>query len=138
MAATYRSSRRVEFGDTDTAGIMHFAKFFNFMEEVEHEFLRSRGLSVVMTHEGRRIGWPRVSAKCDFTKPARFEDVIQVELTLSKVGERALTYLFEFLLGSEVIARGELTTCCCLVGPDEIRSIPLPADLRAKLPSGDD
>jgi YbgC/YbaW family acyl-CoA thioester hydrolase len=133
MPVTFRASRRVEFGDTDTAQIMHFAKFFHFMEEVEHEFLRSRGLSVIMKHEGRRIGWPRVSAKCDFLKPARFEDLIEVELTLARMGEKALTYSFDFRLGGDVIARGELTTCCCLVDSESIRSIPLPADIRAKL-----
>jgi YbgC/YbaW family acyl-CoA thioester hydrolase len=136
MAATFHATRRVEFGDTDTANIMHFAKFFNFMEEVEHEFLRSRGLSVIMAHEGRRIGWPRVSAKCDFVKPARFEDVLDVHLTLAKVGERALTYAFVFMLRGETIAKGELTTCCCLVSAEGIKSVPLPDDLRAKLETG--
>jgi len=136
MAITFRASRTVEFGDTDTAQIMHFAKFFNFMEEVEHEFLRSRGLSVIMMHQDRRIGWPRVAAKCDFFKPARFEDVIDVELTLSRIGKKALTYSFDFMLRGETIARGELTTCCCLVSPEAIRSIPLPAELRAKLEAG--
>lgn len=136
MAEPFHATRRVEFGDTDMAGIMHFAKFFNYMEEVEHEFLRSRGLTVVMMHEGRRIGWPRVSAKCDFLRPVRFEDLVDIYLTLTRIGEKALTYSFDFKVRGESIATGELSTCCCLVSPEGIKSIPLPADLRAKLEPG--
>ena len=42
----FTTTRRVEFGDTDMAGIMHFANFFRFMEAAEPDFLRSLGLSV--------------------------------------------------------------------------------------------
>ena len=38
---TFRTTRRVEFRDTDAAGIVHFSAFFFYMESVEHEFLRS-------------------------------------------------------------------------------------------------
>ena len=43
-----RTSRRVEFCDTDMAGIVHFANFFRWMESAEVEFLRSLGLSVAV------------------------------------------------------------------------------------------
>ena len=39
----FTTTRRVEFGDTDMAGIMHFANFFRFMERTEHAFLRTLG-----------------------------------------------------------------------------------------------
>ncbi len=42
----FQITRRVEFGDTDMAGIMHFSNFFRFMEVAESDFLRSRGLNV--------------------------------------------------------------------------------------------
>ena len=45
-------TRRVEFGDTDLAGIMHFANFFRFMEAAETDFLRQRGLSVSWSENG--------------------------------------------------------------------------------------
>jgi YbgC/YbaW family acyl-CoA thioester hydrolase len=130
---TFRTTRRVEFADTDMAGIIHFTKFFNYMEEAEHAFLRSRGLSVVMMHQGRKLGWPRVAASCDFITPVRFEDVIDVQVTLARIGTKSLTYEIEFSKAGESIARGKLTTCCCEVGPEGMRGIALPADLRAIL-----
>jgi 4-hydroxybenzoyl-CoA thioesterase/acyl-CoA thioester hydrolase len=137
MAVTYRTTRRVEFAHTDMAGIIHFTHFFHYMEEVEHEFLRSRGLSVVMTHEGRQIGWPRVSATCDFVQPVRFEDVVDVELTLARLGGKSVTYTFTFLHRGDVVARGELTACCCLVEAGGIRGIELPPAVRAQLAPGE-
>ncbi len=138
MPTTFRTTRRVEFADTDMAGIMHFAKFFTFMEEAEHEFLRSRGLSVVMNHENKRLGWPRVSASCDFFKPLFFEQVVDIELTLSRIGDKSLTFSTEFKLGGELVAKGQITTCCCLVGgPEGVKAIDLPADIRRKLEKGE-
>ncbi len=134
MSTTFRTTRRVEFADTDMAGIMHFAKFFNFMEEAEHEFLRSRGLSVVMNYEGKRLGWPRVAADCEFLKPVFFEEVMDIELTLSRIGDKSLTFAAEFRRGGETVARGQITTCCCMVGgPEGVKAIELPADIRRKL-----
>ena len=42
MSDPFRTTRRVEFGDTDMAGMVHFANFFRFMEAAEVEFLRAR------------------------------------------------------------------------------------------------
>ena len=46
MLPEFSLTRRVQFSETDMAGIMHFSNFFKMMEEVEHAFFRSVGLSV--------------------------------------------------------------------------------------------
>ena len=46
MAHEYRYRRRVEFSETDLAGIVHFSNYFRYMEAAEHEFFRSLGLSI--------------------------------------------------------------------------------------------
>src|SRR6185436_17612716 len=74
----FTTTRRVEFGDTDMAGIMHFSNFFRFMEAAESDFLRSLGLSVSWFEDGTKWGFPRVSAACDFKKPAKFQDVLSI------------------------------------------------------------
>src|SRR5262245_4954117 len=91
MPSEYQTTRRVEWADTDTAGIIHFSRYFCFMEEVEHEFLRSMGLSCIMERDGERITWPRVSATCDFVQPLRFEDVVDVRLRVKRRGEKSIT-----------------------------------------------
>jgi acyl-CoA thioester hydrolase len=130
----FRTSRRIEFADTDMAGIVHFANFFRFMEAAEVEFLRSRGLSVVMDWEGRKISFPRVGASCDYLRPLHFEDVVDIVVGLKRLGRKSVTYEFEFLLGDEIVARGQLSSVCCLVSASqEIESIEIPASIRDRL-----
>jgi acyl-CoA thioester hydrolase len=129
----FRTSRRIEFADTDMAGIVHFANFFRFMEAAEVEFLRARGLSVVMHWEGRKISFPRVAASCDYLRPVHFEDVVEITVSLQRLGHKSVTYAFEFFLGTDPVARGLLSSVCCLVSAEqEIESIEIPASLREK------
>src|SRR5262249_33052092 len=88
----FRTTRRVEFCDTDMAGIAHFANFFRWMESAEVEFLRARGLSVKLDWEGQTLGFPRVSATCDFMKPARFQDLLDIAVTIERIGAKSVTY----------------------------------------------
>ena len=85
MASEHTITKIVEYAHTDMAGIVHHAEFFNYMEEVEHAFLRSLELSVIMTDGGRKISWPRVSCSFDFKKPLRFEDEFELHLSLSLI-----------------------------------------------------
>src|SRR5262249_39456062 len=98
------------------------------------EFLRSRGLSVKLAWEGGVLGFPRVSASCDYLRPVRFEDVLEVTVSVSKVGRTSVTYAFEFFKEGEAVARGRVTAVCCLVKPgEELESVEIPASLRRRL-----
>jgi YbgC/YbaW family acyl-CoA thioester hydrolase len=136
MPTTFRTTRRIEFADTDMAGIVHFSNFFRFMEAAEVEFLRARGLSVSLTWDGQKIGFPRVSASCDYTKPARFEDLLDVSVQLANVGRKSVTFAFEFSKDGQTIARGQVSSVCCRILPGHnIESIEIPPSYRARLES---
>ena len=127
MASEFRTRRRIEFEDTDAAGIVHFSRFHVFMEQAEHAFLRSLGLSVHMQLEGRRLGWPRLSASCEFLEPVRFEEEVEVHLTVKRKGGKSMTYSVEFCRGGRPVARGEITSVCCERGEDgSLTAIPIP------------
>ena len=66
MPCEFRTQRLVEWADTDKAGIVHFARFFVFMEQTEHEFWRALGLSVHMKRDENIISWPRLTADCEY------------------------------------------------------------------------
>src|SRR5262245_31775066 len=113
MSGPFTTTRRVDFGDTDMAGIMHFANFFRFMESAETDFLRARGLSVAWTENGVKLGFPRVSASCDYQSPARFGDVLTIAVTLEKVGRKSASYRFEFSCYGRPLAAGRMTSVYC-------------------------
>src|SRR5437016_9941974 len=122
MPYEFKATRRVEFSDTDMAGIMHYSNFFRFMETAEHGFYRSLGFSVVMPETNPRLGWPRVHAECDYKRPLRFEDLVEIHLLVREKRSKSINLLFRFrkLNGSPVeeVARGALTIVCVLHRPD--------------------
>jgi YbgC/YbaW family acyl-CoA thioester hydrolase len=138
MPAALSTRRLVEFADTDMAGIVHFATFFRYMEAAEHALLRSLGLSVTMEWEGQRISFPRVSASCDYVRPARFEEDLDVTVRVERVGTKSVTYAFEFHRAGQLLARGQLTTVCCRVGRADhsLEGMEIPRPLRALLEQG--
>ena len=77
MAYEFRIERRVEFVDTDSAGIVHFSNFFRFMEETEHAFYRSLGFTLYSRDAERTFGWPRVAAECRYKSPLRFGELLK-------------------------------------------------------------
>jgi len=135
MSAVFRSTRLVEFADTDMAGIAHFSAFFRWMESAEHAFLRARGLSVFMDWEGERLSFPRVAAACDYLSPVRFEQILDVEVRLARLGTKSLTYEIDFSLAGRPAAKGRLTTVCCRVTPGrhEMESVAVPPGVRERL-----
>ena len=97
MASFFKATRRVEFCETDMAGIVHFSNFYKWMEQCEHEFFRSLGLSIVEHQaDGSTVGWPRVSSQCRFESPAHYEDVLEMLLTVQRIGVKSLSFDIAF------------------------------------------
>ena len=133
MCATFSIVRRVQFSETDMAGIVHFSNFFRMMEEVEHAYFRSLGLSVSMQHDDIHVGWPRVSAACEYSGPVKFEDEIELRLRVARVGDKSLSYEVDFMVNGKRAALGKVTSECCAIDDGELKSISIPPAIREKL-----
>lgn len=138
MAYEFKAQRRVEFSDTDMAGIMHYSNFFRFMETAEHGFYRSMGFSVADLSRHPRLGWPRVHAECDFKKPLRFEDMVEIHLLVAEKRTKAVRYVFRFRKLNEEpsveVARGEVVIVCVQHFPDgRIVSAPIPPEIAERI-----
>jgi len=121
MAYQFKTIRRVEFSDTDMAGIMHYSNYFRFMETAEHGFFRSLGVSIA-SPGGAGVGWPRVRAACDFRLPLHFEDEVEIHLLVREKRSKSLSYVFKFRKLNDApageVARGALTVVCVTQQPD--------------------
>jgi len=138
MPYEFKATRRVEFSETDMAGIMHYSNFFRFMETAEHGFYRSLGFSVVMPETNPRLGWPRVHAECDYKQPLRFDDEVEIHLLVKEKRSKSLSYLFRFKkLGEPVsmeVARGLLTIVCVSHFPDgTMKAVPIPPEIADRI-----
>jgi len=130
----FRTRRTVEFADTDMGNLVHFSRFFVFMETAEHEFLKSLGSTVHFEEEGRKIGWPRLEARCQYLSPARYGDELEILLEVHRKGRSSMTYDFTFQIEDRLIARGRIASICCrLDGADGLEPIPIPERLARQI-----
>jgi YbgC/YbaW family acyl-CoA thioester hydrolase len=123
--------RRVQFAETDMAGVVHFSWYFRYMEEAEHQLWRALGLSVAAP--GQPIGWPRVSASFEYRRPLRFEDEFDVRVRVAAMTAKTITFACVLVRAGEEIARGRMTAACVSHLPGEpMKPIPIPADIAAR------
>jgi acyl-CoA thioester hydrolase len=139
MVSEYIHRRRVEFPDTDMAGIMHFSRFFVYMESTEHAFFRSLGFSVVTNINGENYGWPRIEANCSYKNPIKFEDEIDIHLRIREINDKTIFYEFQFYKVTETerieIATGTLKTICVSMDKKthKMKAVSIPSEIREKI-----
>jgi acyl-CoA thioester hydrolase len=138
MAHEFKITRRVEFSETDMAGIMHYSNFFRFMETAEHGFYRSLGFSVILSGYDPPLGFPRVHAACDFKRPLRFEDLVEVHLLVREKKSKTISYDFRFRNLSatpvEEVARGEITIVCVAhQAGGKMSAVPIPHEISKQI-----
>ncbi len=130
MPSEHRIKRRVQFYETDMAGIVHFSWFFRYLEEAEHAMWRDAGLSIA---GGAGIAWPRVEAAFEFHRPLKFEDEFEVHLRI--VGKDARTIRYEGVISKdgERVAIGRMTIKCVSRKPGEpMRSMDIPPEIDSR------
>lgn len=137
MPYEFKIVRRVEFSETDMAGIVHYSNFFRYMEAAEHAFFRSLGFSVVTSQVDPPVGWPRVHAECDYLQPLRFEDEVEVHMIVAEKRSKSLKYDFRFRkLNSSPpieVARGSLTVVCVTHHLGKMNAATIPLALAEKI-----
>ncbi len=112
---TFTLTRRVEFHETDAAGLMHFSNFYRWMEVCEHDWFRTLGLEIISTGaDGCQRGWPRRDSACAHQRPLRCGDVVRIRASLEAVGDNSLAYAFVFEKDRAgrwtEVAQGKMTT----------------------------
>jgi YbgC/YbaW family acyl-CoA thioester hydrolase len=128
VISEYRLKRRVQFYETDTAGLVHFSWYYRYMEEAEHALWREAGLSIAPP--GAEIGFPRVAASFDFRRPLRFEDEFEVHLTIADITATTIRYTANVTRDEMGIATGTLTVACVRkIASEPMRSMEIPADI---------
>ena len=132
-AGEFVLKRRVQFAETDLAGVLHFSNYYRMMEEAECAFWRSLGKSVLDTDPDAKVGWPRVASSCTYLAPVRFEDELELALSIVEVGTTSVTWAVEFRRGGKPVAQGRMTSVCCAMTGGEFGPTPIPDGVRSIL-----
>ena len=128
----HRLTRRVQFHETDAAGVVHFSRYFLYMEEAEHALWRAAGLSI--HPRGAEVGWPRVSAAFEYHRALRFEEEFEIRVRIVAIDERTISYACLLSRDGTRIATGRCTIACASLRPNQpMRGAAIPDEVRARL-----
>jgi len=92
----FRTSYRVVWADTDAAQVVHYANYFRIFERAEEEFYRHLGFSFT-EWSSRGLWFPRVEAFCRYKKPAKFNELLQIEVAVRDLKEKSVKLEFRVL-----------------------------------------
>jgi acyl-CoA thioester hydrolase len=131
VTSEYRLRRRVNFHETDMAGIVHFSNYFRYMEEAEQALWREAGLSIAYGRE--EMSFPRVATACDYKSPLKFEDEFEVWIRVAEMKRRTMRYTFVFSKDGEKIATGSTIIVCVSRQPGEpMKAVAFPPEVAGR------
>ena len=122
--------RRVQFAEVDSAGIVHFSRYFRYMEEAEHAMWREVGLSIAAP--GCSVGFPRVAAGFEYQRPLRFEEEFDIHIRIVAMSTRSIGYRCVLHRGADVIASGTMTIVCVDRSVTPLRATPFPDEVAGR------
>jgi acyl-CoA thioester hydrolase len=121
--------RRIEWMDTDAAGIYHWTTVFRLAEAAEAAMHTALGIP------NETFGAsPRVAVSATFTRPLRFNDPVEVELAVESIGRSSLVYRLAIASEGEPAAEGSLTIV--FIDRSTGRAAPWPPAIRERLAGG--
>lgn len=130
-ASEHRYRRRAQFAEVDSARIVHFSRYFRYMEEAEHALWRAAGLSIMPWDY--TVGWARVGASFQYHAPLLFEDEFDVVIRIAKIGGRSIRYDCVIERGGTRIATGTMTVVCVKADADgRMVSAPIPPEVASR------
>lgn len=122
--------RRVQFYETDAAGIVHFSWYLRYLEEAEHALWRAAGLSIAPP--GSPFGFPRVAVSCDYRAPLRFEDEFDTHIRIVTMTDKRMVYAGTIARADTLVATLGMTIVCVTKVDDRLVSAAVPAAVRER------
>ncbi|MEU4233766.1 thioesterase family protein [Nonomuraea sp. NPDC026600] len=118
--------RRIGWTEVDPSSNYQFSSALQYVEEAEIALFREAGvLGDLYPH------LPRTHVTASYVRPARFDDLITVQVKVSRVGRSSVDLDFRILLDETVCAHGVLGSA--YVDPATGTSTPVPEHVRARL-----
>ena len=127
---THRHSLRVYYEDTDLAGIVYYANYLKFIERARSEWVRGLGVDQGRLRDEAGIVFAVRRVEADYLRPAKFDDILDVETVLVTLGGARIVLRQEVRRGDEVLFAALVTLVCLTAAGQPAR---LPAEIRAAL-----
>ncbi|HLQ93821.1 MAG TPA: tol-pal system-associated acyl-CoA thioesterase [Xanthobacteraceae bacterium] len=125
---------RVYYEDTDFSGAVYHASYLRFMERARTNYLRllgadQRGLFEQTAQEAPGFAFVVRSMQIEFLKPARMDDVLQIETVPDEVKGASIVLCQRVMRGQDVLIEARVRVAFVSGG----RARPIPKPLRVAM-----
>jgi 4-hydroxybenzoyl-CoA thioesterase len=128
---------RVEFGDCDPAGIIHYPAYFDWFDRATWRLFESAGFPREVLDKDLGIGGlPLVEASAKFLAPVRWGDDLTIESSVRRWGRSSFDLAHLVFKNGTLCVQGFETRVWSLRDPDapeRIVGAPVPENVREKL-----
>ena len=132
--ADFQTTRMVEWGDCDPAGIIYYPRYYHFMDGAFQDFAASRGFSQRSLREDHGlIGTPLVDTGCRFLSPLTHGDEATIDIALEHVGRSSIRLSYVFSCGPRRTAEGFEVRVFAQEGENGVAPAQIPEIVRARL-----
>ena len=128
------TTRKVEWGDCDPAGIIFYPNYYRYMDGAFQEMAAACGFSQKSLREDHGlIGTPLADTGCRFVSPAMLDDALTIEATVARIGTSSLKLAYRFLAGERLTAEGFEARVFARPAGEGIEKAPIPDEIRLAL-----
>jgi len=131
MPSVFTWPVRVYYEDTDAGGIVFYANYLKFFERARTEWLRALdvGQQALMLED--KAIFVVKSASVDYHAPARLDDVLNLTLSIEKLGRASVLFVQQAWRGDALLASATVKVGC--VDAATLRPRALPEATAAKM-----
>jgi acyl-CoA thioester hydrolase len=130
MSSSFRYPHRVSYADCTAGNHVYYSRYLDFLEAARGEFIRSLGLTVLQWQE-RDVIFPVIEARLRYKSPARYDDLLAVEVRPTAVERVRLNFGYGLVnQDGKLILEAETFHACAGVSGKPKR---LPEELAEKL-----
>lgn len=127
---TYQT--KIKLHETDAAGLLFFSHQFKIVHDAYESLLETIGFGFAELIRHQDFFLPIVHAESDYKVPLFVGDVIEIQITVEKVGQTSFTFAYKLLNAKKELV-GTAQTVHVTVDKKTRKKIPLPADMRQKI-----
>ncbi|MEQ9453553.1 MAG: thioesterase family protein [Phycisphaeraceae bacterium] len=113
---------RVRYNECDPQGVAHHASYPVWLEIARTDLLRAQGMAY-KDLEAQGILFVVARMNLRYQRPARYDDVLSIDVTLEPSGGVKLVHGYMIRRGDEVVAKAE-TTLACIDQAGKLRPVP--------------
>lgn len=115
--ATVTVRRRVEWGETDAAGIVFYPNYYRWFDQATHDLFRAVG-SPVLDHLAGGHVIPLIETSARFHAALAYDDSVEITSTVTEIRSRAFVVEHRVIRDGDLICEGREVRIWAIVGAD--------------------